>query len=254
MDSTQIKPFVFMSSVESVQLTGLKASSLLELFEGLQQMDDSSIYYHTYRFHRLHSFLNSRIQSDFAWWIGENLKELVLAERIQSMDLRQYHSLAEFRQNLMNLLEPLASQEDRWTRHVPSGLEFYFCRATSIVLETGYEAYNLEDFLHGLLQIDLSSIHYHLIEAPLRITASFQFKNDFSNWLSQSLHLDPIAQALEALDPYRSNLETLRQDLLRLFKKETLKHMTQRILARLPRDPQGQAITAQWLQSWRRES
>ena len=248
-----MNPFRFKSSVESVQLTGVKAATLAELDAGLRQVDATSIYHHTHRFYRSHSFLGPADRSDFALWVGENLKEAEVAEKMGALDLRDYGTIQDLRDALLETLESLREDPSRWERRVPPGLEFHFCRSISLILPTRYEARNLEEFLQGLERVDTSSIYFHLIESPLHFHgAARDFNNDFSQWLFEAGYPDQ-AGAMAILDPYRSDLEALRQDLLSLFHRDFLKASLQRVLDRAGRLSSGEAA-AHWLRRFRKES
>ena len=246
--------FTFMTSLEAVQLTGRKAASLLELYLHLKDAEGASIYHHTHRFYRAHSFLGPSDRSDFALWAANNLKEEAVAERMGSLDLRDYKTLEEVREALLACMEPLIEDKERWARKVPPGLEFHFCKSVSLVIPVGYEAHNLEEFIHALERVDISCLYYHLIEAPLHYFGSDRrFNNDFSQWLFESLELEEKAQALASVDPYRSDLEALREDLLSVFGKNRLRAAARKVLERVSRNPEGEAASL-WLKRWRKEA
>jgi len=247
-----MEPFVFMTSVEAVQLTGLKAASLAELHEGLQKVDGSSLYYHTHRFYRTHSFLGPWDRSDFALWVGDNLKEAAVSESLGTLDPRDYGTLRELGEDILRALEPLKEQPERWTRRVPPGLEFHFCRAVSLLQPAGYEARDLEEFLHALERVDLASLYYHLIEAPLHYFGpERRFANDFSNWLAVELGMEEQARSVAEIDPYRNDLEAVRKRLLGVFGKDRLKTVVQRALDHVGREPEEEAA-ALWLRRLRK--
>jgi hypothetical protein len=247
-----VEPFLFMTSVQSVQLTGLKAASLGELYQGLQEVDGSSIYHHTHRFYRAFSFLGSQDRSDFSLWVGNNLKEEAVAELMGSLDMRNFHTIRDLRNALLATMEPLQETPDRWSRRVPPGLEFHFCRSTSLVMPAGYQARNLEEFLFALERVDISCLYYHLIEAPLHFESEQPFNNDFSLWLAGSLGLEEQARRVADIDPYRFDLETLRDRLVSIFRQDRLKAAVQRVLERVERNPADGAV-ASWLKRWRKE-
>ena len=246
-------PFTFKTSIESTQLTGRKAANLAELKAGLEQADGPTLYHHTHRFYRTHSFLGAWNRSDFGWWAGDHLKEEALAERMAALDTRDYPTLAALQQALLKTLEPLEGDPDRWTRRVPPGMEFHFCRSVSLVLPTGHRVRNLEEFLQALVHIDLASLYYHLIEAPLHYHgAPRPFANDFSNWLFE-LGLTGEAQALADLNPYSGDLEDLRGRVISLFRRDRLKAALRRVVDRVGRENAGEPA-AQWLRRWHREA
>lgn len=224
--------FVFMTSVQAVQGTGVRARSLQQLAAGLEKVDGSSIYHHTYRFYRAHSFLGNTPLSDFAFWVGEDLREGEAAERMESLDLRDYHSIRELRNALLAALDPLREDEERWTRKVPPGLEFHFQRSVSLVFSTGRVARNLEQFTRALEEVDTGSLYFHLIEAPLHLDSENPARNDFSAWLDTGAGRPDLARAVEALDPYRGDLEELRGDLLERLGSSRLRRAIRNVLGR----------------------
>ncbi len=245
-----MEPFVFRTSVESIQLTGLKAASLRELNEGLEKTDGSSVYHHTHRFYRNYAFLNSSNRSDFDLWVGDNLKEAEVSERMSALDLRDYITLADLRQALLATLEPLKDVPGRWDRQVPPGMEFHFCRSVSLVLPAGHEAGNLEEFIAAIEKVDVGCLYHHLIEAPLH-SAEGGRSNHFSGWL-RAQGFPKEAQAVADIDPYRGNLEDLRQEVLGIFQARQLGAILKRAVGRLSRETAGEPA-AQWLRHWRQE-
>lgn len=244
-----MQPFVFMSSVESVQLTGRKAASLLELFLGLEASDGAVVYHHTHRFYRSYSYLGPWDRSDFALWVGQVLKEEALAERLGAVDPRDFTDLAGFKDALLGILGSLLEEKDRWSRRVPAGLEFHFCRAVSLVFPTGHEARNLEEFAAALARVDLASLYYHMIEAPLHHREKDGYPNDPSRWLA-AMGFPQMAEALARVDPYRGDLEGLRADLLRVLKGPTVGSALRHAVNRIGREPAGEPA-ALWLKQWR---
>jgi hypothetical protein len=240
-----------MTSVESVQLTGRKAASLLELYLGLKEAEGSCLYHHTHRFYRAHSFLGSSDRSDFALWAAQNLKEEAVAERMGSLDLREYRTLEDQRTALLGILEALMEEKERWTRRVPPGLEFHFCKSVSLVLPTGHMARNLEEYLYALERVDSSCLYFHLIEAPLHFHGTGRtYSNDFSQWLAET-GFPNQAQTVAEIDPYQGDLESVREKLLSVFRKDRLKAAVRHTVQRIERNPAGEAASA-WLKRWRK--
>jgi len=229
--------FVFMTSVQSVQLTGLRASNLAQLAAGIAEVDGSSIYHHTYRFYRAHAFLGNTPISDFAYWVGGILREDAAAERMASLDLRDFRSIRALRNALLAALEPVRNDATRWSRSVPPGLEFHFARSVSLVLPTGWRAGNLEGFEEALERVDTGSLYYHLIEAPLHLESESPVRNDFSIWLEEVVGRHDLAGAVDSLDPYRGDLEALRGDLLGILRPAGLRQKLRNVLARVEHRP-----------------
>jgi hypothetical protein len=246
-------PFVFMTSIQAVQLTGIRAGNLAELYAGIQQVDGSSIYHHTYRFLRLLHFLPDTTHSDFAFWIGENLKENSIAERIMALDLRLFSTIRDLRNALLAILEMGQVDLTQWQRPVAAGLDFHFCRSTSIVLPTGFEAVDVETFVAGLGKVDVGSLFYHLVEAPLHQEKVHDHCNDFSQWLDQELGLTEEARIISQLDPYHSDMETLRGKIIELLGRGKLRAVVEKVLSRQA-ESETSAVIRILLQKWRGSS
>jgi hypothetical protein len=223
----------------------------MELYLGLKEAEGSTLYHHTHRFYRAHSFLGAWDRSDFALWTAQNLKEEAAAERMGAVDPRDYRTLEGLRKALLEAMEPLLEDKERWTRRVLPGLEFHFCKSVSLVMPTSHEARNLEGFVEALDSVDTSSLYYHLIEAPLHFHGERDYPDDFSQWLADS-GLVEQAQAVTHIDPYRADLEILREDLLSVFQRDKFRGVLRRAADRLGREPKGEPA-AQWLRRWRGE-
>jgi hypothetical protein len=242
------EPFNFMTSVQSVQLTGLRARSMAELHDHIAQVDGSAIYHHTHRFYRSHSFLGSTPLSDFAFWVGENLHEDAVGERLASIDPRDHASIRSLRNALLDCLISFQSQEDRWNRRALPGLEFHFCRSVSLVLPTRWTAENLEEFVEAIHKVDTSCLYFHLVEAPLHLDTDVPSRNDFSNWLETTIDRKDLAAAVEKINPYRGDLQKLRMDLLGVLQPGNLKRKLRAVLER-QEAPSGPV--ADWFRRWR---
>jgi hypothetical protein len=59
--------------------------------------------------------------------------------------------------------------------------------------------------------VSLHSIHYHFIEARLRLKLE---TNDFSQWLDHKLGMKQAAVRLNGLDIYTSSLEEIRNQIV----------------------------------------
>ena len=243
-------PFSFMTSVQSVQLTGRRVATLADLHRGLAEVDGSAIYHHTHRYYRAHSFLGDLPISDFAFWVRENLREPEVAERLSTLDLRDYPSIRALRNALIEAVETVKDAPDRWERRVTPGLEFYFCRSVSLILPTGVSAHDLPSLVDALKRIDTSSLYYHLIEAPLRLQESRLYRNDLSVWLDTALVRPDLAEALDTMDPYRKNLEGLRADIISLFRPRRLRRILDNVVKNQPEKP---GIVSKWFRRWRGE-
>jgi hypothetical protein len=86
-------------------------------------------------------------------------------------------------------------------------------------MPTKYIAWNLEEFYQIIEKIGIRSIHYHLIEARLRLGIH---SNDFSHWIRYSLQKERLAKWIEDIDIYLHTLEEIRKKILQYVKEEML--------------------------------
>jgi hypothetical protein len=86
-----------------------------------------------------------------------------------------------------------------------------------VVMPTKYIARTLEDFHQIIRKIGIRSIHYHLIEARLRLGIH---TNDFSYWFRTSLEKEHLAHRIEAIDIYLHSVEEIRRMILQFVQEE----------------------------------
>ena len=127
------------------------------------------------------------------------------------MDVREFTSIKSMRQRIVNIVEDYLQKNPRAGER--AALEpFYFCASDTVVVPTPFVARNLKEFANGLERVSQHSIHYHFIEARLRLKLN---SNDFSMWLEEELDMGPLADRLNRIDIYTSTLDDVRQKILR---------------------------------------
>lgn len=119
-------PFVFYTERRLVVLTGHRARTLAELYEYLQKVPGSSIFYHTYHRYLAHHFEKPLVRNDFAVWVGRALQHHALAEKLAAIDLLEFESIRQLREALLGLIENELAQEWVRSRRAPPGDEFHF--------------------------------------------------------------------------------------------------------------------------------
>jgi hypothetical protein len=88
-------------------------------------------------------------------------------------------------------------------------------QAKIIVFDTGRRAASPRELLRFLPRLSSGSIYYHFIDAQRRTPRR---SDDFSAWLRDlGPDLRPLADRLQAIDPYFSSLPELRDELLAVF-------------------------------------
>jgi hypothetical protein len=211
-----MNPFHFYTSSNLVELTGEKANTLEELLALLKQCSGSAIFFHVFQSYRERHFAIEKYPSDFAQWISASLDEESLAERLGSLDVRDFTSIRSFRESLIRSIEDHLTGYPRCGSRLAK-TPFFLCQSISVVMPTPYVAWNLGEFYQIIGKIGIRSIHYHLIEARLRLGMD---TNDFSFWLGTSLGKKRLAQKIEDIDIYLYTLEEIRRMILQYVQKE----------------------------------
>jgi len=209
-------PFYFYTSSNLVELTGEKADNLEELVALLKRCTGSAIFYHVFQSFRDRHFAIDKYHSDFAQWISNSLDEEALAERLGSLDVRDFTTIRGLREAMLQIVEDYLHKYPQ-NRDRQGRTPFFFCQSVSVVMPTKYTAWSLDDFYQIIGKIGIRSIHYHLIEARLRLGIH---TNDFSNWFRNSLGMERPAQRIEGIDIYLHSLEEIRKKILQYVEEE----------------------------------
>lgn len=205
------EPFHFFTRQNLTFLTGRKATNLAELFAGVKEASDASIYHHTHHFLVRHEFLSPEPPNDFAYWITNILQDKVLGEEVASIDLREYSTLEDIRTRILEVIGRSKIHEASSSMHnAPLGEEFHFMETQSFVIATRHIAHNLMEFRDCLERVSIHSIYFHVFDSRLR-----QRESDFSLWLTSSLQEEKLALDFLQLDPYTQTLDNLRRTLIR---------------------------------------
>lgn len=209
-------PFYFYTSSNLVELTGKKADTLEELAGLLKRCTGSAIFYHVFQSYRERHFAIERYHSDFAQWISNSLDEEALAERLGVLDVRDFTSIRELREAILQIVESHLREHPECKERTGK-TPFFFCQSVSIIMPTKYIARDLRDFYQILGGIGIHSIHYHLVEARLRLGID---TNDFSHWIRTSLSKERLAKRIEQIDIYLHTLEEIRRKILQFIQEE----------------------------------
>ena len=212
----ETNPFYFYTSSNLVELTGEKANTLEELLVLLRRCSGSAIFYHVFQSYRDRHFVIEKYHSDFAQWISTSLDEEPLAERLGVLDVRDFTSIRSLRESTIKIIEDYVQKYPQ-IKGKQAKTPFFFCQSMSMVMPTKYIAWGLENFYQIIEKIGIQSIHYHLIEARLRLGIH---TNDFSYWFRDSLKKEKLAQRIEGIDIYLYTLEEIRKMILHYIEKE----------------------------------
>ena len=98
-------PFYFNTAAHLLRIEREQARSLGELLEGLRTCSDGSIFQHTFRTLQEHHFIREGFSNDFAHWAFEACNEIGLAERLASLDVREFTSIPALRERIIAIIE-----------------------------------------------------------------------------------------------------------------------------------------------------
>jgi len=212
------EPFRFYTRLHLTELTGLRAANLVQLVRLLKSVPGGSIYYHTHRFLQQHQYLSPEPPNDFAYWVREILGEEELGERLASIDIIQFSTIRNLREEIIGAIEMyLVEHPEAKMRFAREGGELHFKKSVSFILPTQHVSYDLREFVEILKRITIDSIYFHIFEARLRLEKK---TNDFSNWIKNSIGNKALALSIARLDPYVYTMEDLRRTITDLIERE----------------------------------
>ena len=206
-------PFEFKSAAHLLFIERYQACNIDELLQALRSCPEESIFQHTFRTLQEHHYIKEGFSNDFAHWTYLELGEVGLGERLASLDVREFTSLAALRSRLVDIVGQYGAANPQARNHSAIA-PFYFCSSKTIVLGAQRNAVTLAEFIDGLKQVSLHSVHYHFIEARLRRKLE---SNDFSIWLQKELGLEREAALLNHIDIYTSTLEGVRRKIIQIL-------------------------------------
>jgi hypothetical protein len=214
-----VPPFVFRKVIYLVEATGRRAASLDELLRVVSIVDPRSIGFHMHREFLAHKFVHTEFANDFAYWVAKVMGDELLAERLANLVVFRFRSLESLRAELARLTaDHLLAHPEAAAARAPSGREFYFATARSIVMDTGYRAADLPAFAAALTVVPSSSIFFHFFET--RFGGAELGPNDFAKWIELGLKRPELAWKVANIDPYMFSLEEARGRLLALVADE----------------------------------
>ena len=215
---TATSPFLFNSASHLLRIGTERAHNLSELLEGLRACPDASIFQHLFQTLQEHHFIREGFSNDFAQWAFFACNETGLAERLSGIDAREFTSIRLLRERIIKIVEEYVERNPR-SRDRAALEPFYFCSAETIVIPTSSVARDLPEFAAGLRRVSLHSVHFHFINARLRIKLN---SNDFSMWLQEELEMPRLADRINRIDIYTSTLEGVRRSILELVDRATV--------------------------------
>jgi hypothetical protein len=214
--NTTSQPFQFATASYLTQVENQKATNIGELLDGLEHASDAAIFNHTFQSLGRYHFLTEGFSNDFAQWVLAGLNRPALAERLASVDVRDYVSIPELRADLRRIVSEYAEASPGQV--LQQAFEpFYFCQAVEVTIPLPWDARTLAGFRAGLERLGHSSFYHHFIASRLRLQLR---TNDFSHWFSSALGMDTLAERTNRIDIYTNTLDTAKRELIELLDAE----------------------------------
>jgi hypothetical protein len=208
-------PFRFVTASYLTRIGNQVATTLLQLRDSLELCSEDSIFYHTFQSLGRHHFLTEGFSNDFAQWALTSCNCAELAERLASLDIRDYISLNDLRGDLSHCVAVYCEnnpQEAKRAAFEP----LYFCESVEEEIPLGIECWTLEEFCNHLQQAGHASLQFHFLTSRLRLHLR---TNDFSQWFAKELKLETLSKLTERIDIYTNTLESARTRILLLAKE-----------------------------------
>jgi hypothetical protein len=213
-DQTTHSPFHFNSAAYLLQIDREKAANPGQLLETLRSCSEDSIFQHTFRTLQEHHYIRGGYSNDFAHWAHLVHHEEGLAKKLAEIDIRSFTSIEDLRRQIVQIVEDYLHGEPA-ARDRMAEKPFCFCSSETVVLPTSFVAHSVQEFMNALEQVSVHSIHYHFIEARLRLKLE---TNDFSQWLDREMGMKREANRVNGLDIYTSNLEDIRDQIITILR------------------------------------
>jgi len=213
-NTSKMQPFAVKDCTLAAIATGRRAQNLRELRDHLNEVDTDSVYYHFWGSRLRPKFDEPEYNNDFASWSHRCLRDDVMAERLSVIDPRDYDTLDELRQEIIDLIE-YRLDEREFVPWAKTDEQFSFIRSQIVVFDTGIKLKSLRHLMSAISTMSTSSIYYHFIDARRRTDTG---TDDFSYWLQSSGEIyDVLISKLADVDPYFVTLSDLREQLASVF-------------------------------------
>ena len=210
---TTTAPFQFIGCVEVRQALDHRARDERELLDRLEDVPAGSVFYHTHGYFLRHRPVTTAYGNDFAAWVAGHVRDQVLAERLAVINPFEIASLEDLREELMSTIHDHLLRLSTVPR-VEFGDVFHFQQSHIVEVPLGAAVTTLAEFRAGLSEVDASAIYFHMVEARSRLGRR---SGDFAEWIRDALEMPALAERIERIDAYMTNLERVRARVLSLL-------------------------------------
>lgn len=198
------------------EILNRRANGEQELLDGVEEVDQASIYYHTHSYYLHGKYEYDRFPNDFAAWISESVRDRLLSERLAIISPFQFDNLEALREEFVTTIDDHLGHLGFSPRSL-SGEPFEFFRAQIVSFSTGIEVRTREELLDAIRTASTEVLFYHFFEDVFRRGARI---GSLVNWVADELGDESLAESLARLNPYRLHIERLRSELLAILGRE----------------------------------
>lgn len=210
----ELRPFEIKDCALIAIATGRRAQNLREIISLLQDIDLNCIYYHFWGGLLRPRFDNPEYHNDFAVWIAHGLHNKTLAERLALIDPAGYESMAELRDEMVDVIEE-DLDETEYPAWADRDNQFEFISSQLVVFNTNVSINNPVEMSNFIPGMSAGSIFFHFIDGRRRNNDRL---DDFRNWLYQyEDRYEGLIDMIKVIDPYFSSLTELRSQLTEAF-------------------------------------
>jgi hypothetical protein len=200
-------PFTVMDCAVLARTTGLDVQSLRELRDALLKVEPESIYYHFWGGLMRPTFDDPEYMNDFAVWVGREVRDRTLAERLAMIDLIDQPTIEDLREELLEVIEGRLDELDHplW---VGRDRQFSFLAAEITVIPTSITIEAPETLADVVDRFSPGSLFYHFVDARRRRDDGL---DDLRAWLTgfDDDRYRPLSDQLAAVDPFQGSLARL---------------------------------------------
>ncbi|HSC46208.1 MAG TPA: DUF5752 family protein [Candidatus Acidoferrum sp.] len=206
-------PFEFYTLAHVTRRGGRSANTLGELLAGLKSSSDESIYHHTIA--SLYATPRPAL-NDYAQWAVSGLHQSELAERLATVDSREFETIGDLRRALIEIVSAYLSAHPEAALE-PAEETFHFCEGIDLPVPLDESASTLEELRRRIEAMNEESFYLHFVAARARTE---EHSNDFSLWVRKYLGMEELARKFDEIDVTESTLEDVRQRILALIDAE----------------------------------
>lgn len=208
-----VKPYELYSCADIRQIVNRRAHGEQELLEGIEEVGEDSIYYHTHSYYLYGKYEYDLYPNDFATWVADDVRDRLLSERLAVLDPFQFENLDELREELVNTIDDHINNLGFSPRAL-TGDPFHFFRAHIVSFSTGVTIKSKKELSQAVRIAAPQTIFFHFFEDAFR---KGNRHGSLVDWVADELRDEALARNLAAFNPYRLHLEQIRSELLSLI-------------------------------------